>query len=354
MATVPAWVGFATAAAVLLAVSIGSYFFYSARGGDTPAHDPEMVRQDGPKHDTTPEKNSQSAPLDRDAVIAKGPDKPSEGANPEEKPAGSNESDAMPPQDRSPAPPGPVLAFPTPDMEMFQPQKPDVDLGVILNLADLDLDKFAGEVKKASALRLELPCHEAAKAFARVEAALKDRNTGLLVDQNAQLRLKMLKYKTNYVFFIEDLTQEELAALLQQLGGDDKKAEAKHKGDGQFDKVMVNRMTEDDHKQLAQLLGVDLRTLPVPKAGAPLKVDPSKPLSDTTGTQVVQTLTGQGGTPRPDPSKPTVKPPDRMALALAYNPVRPTANSAEVKRFLDSRKPPRGGTLQVLLVLREM
>jgi hypothetical protein len=39
-------------------------------------------------------------------------------------------------------------------------------------------------------------------------------------------------------------------------------------------------------------------------------------------------------------------------LAMPYNPVRPRRDSAEVKRFLDERKPLRPGALQVLLVLR--
>jgi hypothetical protein len=43
---------------------------------------------------------------------------------------------------------------------------------------------------------------------------------------------------------------------------------------------------------------------------------------------------------------------EHTMLAMPYNPVRPHRDSAEVKRFLDERKPLRPGALQVLLVLR--
>jgi hypothetical protein len=86
------------------------------------------------------------------------------------------------------------------------------------------------------------------------------------------------------------------------------------------------------------------------RSSAPLGVDVTRPLNEQTATQVTRSLEGQGG--RPDTGKPAVKAPERFALALAYNPVRPRSGSPEVKRFLDSRKPVRPGAVQVLLVLR--
>jgi hypothetical protein len=111
-------------------------------------------------------------------------------------------------------------------------------------------------------------------------------------------------------------------------------------------------MSDFDREELAKLLGPYAKLLQTPKLSGPLGVDPHKPVSDGTGTQVVQTLTGQGGPPRPEPGKPAVKPPEHQALILPYNPVRPQEKSAEIKLFLETRKPPRPGTIQVLLVLR--
>jgi hypothetical protein len=112
-------------------------------------------------------------------------------------------------------------------------------------------------------------------------------------------------------------------------------------------------MGPDDRKELSELLSIDPKQVQSTKPGTPLNVDIHKPLSETTAEQVAQSLAGQGGTPRPEPSKPAVKPPEHLALVLAYNPVRPRPGSVEIKRFLDNRKPPRSGAIQVLLVLRD-
>jgi hypothetical protein len=158
----------------------------------------------------------------------------------------------------------------------------------------------------------------------------------LVIDQIAQNRLKQAKAKTNYVFYADDLTPEELASLVQNLSAEDVKAEAKRKGDGLFDGLVVNRMSDADHKELKELLGVDPR-----QSTKAATIDPKKPLSETTGDQVVQNLAG---------GKPVAK--GSLALALAYNPERPRPNSADIKRFLEGHKTPRTGTLQVLLVVR--
>src|SRR5260221_1179250 len=110
--------------------------------------------------------------------------------------------------------------------------------------------------------------------------------------------------KTNFVFLVEDLTPEELFLLLRNLSAEDKRADSKQKSEVLFDKLLVDPMSEANYKQLAQLLGVDPRNVPGDKPKTPLGVDPKKPLSETTGNQVVQNLTGQGGPPRPDPNKP--------------------------------------------------
>ncbi len=39
---------------------------------------------------------------------------------------------------------------------------------------------------------------------------------------------------------------------------------------------------------------------------------------------------------------------------MVYNPARSSRGAPEVKRFLDGRKPPRPGSLQVMLVLRTL
>ena len=123
---------------------------------------------------------------------------------------------------------------------------------------------------------------------------------------------------------------------------------------GSVEVVVFNSMTDADREELCKLLGVKAKKLPDPQGTGPLGVDVRKPLSEKTGDDIAKSLTGQGGVPRPEPGKTMTKPPERLALAMPYNPVRPRPDSPEIKRFLAARKPPRPGTVHVLLVLREM
>ena len=116
------------------------------------------------------------------------------------------------------------------------------------------------------------------------------------------------------------------------------------------DHDVLPRLTPRDHKELADLMGLD-PTRSSPKPAGSLGTDLHKPLSEQTAEQVAKALAGQGGA-RPQPGKPAAKAPEQVALVLAYNPVRPRPGSPEVKRFLDGRQPTRPGTVQVLLVLR--
>jgi hypothetical protein len=346
----PIWVGLAAAAAVLLAVSAGSYWYFNETTEPVLSHQ-QVAAKDKPgdlavkdKKDRIPNKNAS------DTRVVKGN---SEVENKKAEGILNNPPDQDPKD--SPNVKGPteaILASPVPEMEMFQPRVPSVSLGGVLSLHQLEIGEFKGQLKAGQAIRLELPCRETTRAFTKIETAFKAGNTSLLIDQIAQVRLKLPKMKTNYVFYVEDLTPEELFLLLRNLSAEDKRADAKQKSEVLFDKLLMDPMSEANYKQLAQLLGVDPRSVPADKPKTPLGVDPKKPLSETTGNQVVQNLTGQGGPPRPDPTKPGAKPGDHLALALAYNPVRPHANSPEVKRFLESRKPGRAGTIQVVLVLR--
>jgi hypothetical protein len=213
-------------------------------------------------------------------------------------------------------------------MEMFKLETANVALPVTVKLKELDQEanrkKLLGEWRQGTAFRLELPCKNGTRAFERLQVAWKAKGNSLLIDQEAQRRLKQPLWKTNYVLVTEDLTPEELFQMMQRLAAEDKKGETKRPPDVQFDSLVVTRMTKSDHKELSELLGVDLAA-----PGA-----------------------GQGGAAQPESGKAAAKVSEHHALALAYNPVRPRPGSAEVKRFLESRKPARPGTVQVLLVLR--
>ena len=66
----------------------------------------------------------------------------------------------------------------------------------------------------------------------------------------------------------------------------------------------------------------------------------------------MQSLKGQGP-PRPETGKLVVRPGERLAIVLAYNPARSQpSQSKEVRAFLENRQESRSGTLQMIVVLR--
>jgi hypothetical protein len=354
----PAWVGLAAAAAVLMVVGFGSYLYFSSS-----LHQPtgaSVARNGHPSPAIVGEQKDKEGPaLTREI---QGPPRPT----PEERIAQQSPPDAPSHQVAQNPPVKPVEGMPVPnptredpiltsgDKEMFKLEEVKISLPVTFKLRDFDQqvlhNQLMGELQKDKSFRMELPCRDGARALERLQSALKLHHVGLIIDQVAQRRLVNPQWKTNYVLFFENITPEELASLLEQIGVDDKKGLARRPPDVRFDgHLVLTRMTPTDHKELSTLLGVDPTVIP-PRAAGPLGVDPRKPLSELTASQVTQALEGQGGNPRPGAS--SQKPSDQMALVLAYNPVRPNSGSAQVKQFLDTRKPARPGTIQVLLVLR--
>lgn len=252
-----------------------------------------------------------------------------------------------------PAPPKEESAL-TDRLEMFQLDRVPDTLPVVVKVSDLDREArrkdLLAELGKDGDCRIELPCKHGSKAFDRVQQAARTIHLGLIVEKQAQERIKQ-KWRTNYVLYVENLTPEELTRFVQQIGIEDRKSSAGKPAEAQIDRLVLTRMTVQQRKELSTLLGID-PTATAPSANGPLGTDLRKPLSDLTAQQLSRALAGQGGTPRPEAGKAAVKPPDHFALVLAYNPVRPAPGSEEIKRFLESRKPARSGTIRVLLVLR--
>jgi hypothetical protein len=238
-------------------------------------------------------------------------------------------------------------------LEMFQLDRAADTLPVVIKVRELTQatkrQSFLDELRKDSSFRIEFPCKHGTKAFERVRNAAQTIRLGLIVEKQAQERIKM-KWHTNYVLYVENVTPEELTRFLHQVGEEDLKLSAGKTAEEHIDRLVLTRMTDKQRKELSTLLGIDPITS-IPSSKGPLGTDPSKPLSDQTAQQLGLALAGQG-IPRPGTGNATVKPPERFALVLAYNPVRPAPGSKEIKLFLDSRKPARPGALHVLLVLR--
>ncbi len=344
----PVWVGAAAAAAVLFAVATASYCTFAAFL-DRPAAPSAVAHHQNNRPLIVPTAKAADE-VRNDVAQTPSPD-PVEKSKPDLAPAPPPHTDDVAHQEPIDPKPAPIPdkeepVFTSEGMEMFvelKPVVPTLDVPVTFKLRDLQQDathkKLLAELEKDSAVRLELPCPDGSRAFERLQAILKTHHAELMIDASAQRRLAKPAWRTNYVLYSEGMTAAELALLLQQVGAD------KRPGENPFDHLVVRRMTERDHKELSDLLGVDPVQVKPSKVAGAQAVDPRKPVSDQTAVQVAAALAAQG--------KGGVKTTaEHTMLAMPYNPVRPRRDSAEVKRFLDERKPLRPGTLQVLLVLR--
>jgi hypothetical protein len=313
----PLWASLAAAAAVLVAVGFGSFIYFAH-----PAPGSQLASKDSPAVDPMPEPppNPDEGGKDNQATkVADGGaklDRPKEPQPPEQLPMPFVVNDTP----RDPVNPTTVLGSesetPVPGMEIFMPHVVKPPFALLEDVRTIQADKLRKALGEETALRVELPCADTAKAFRRLQLALKEVGIALAIDAAAQNRLDKPRLRSNYVLFVEDLTAEELARALAKVGSDDKKAaEVRPKPDGQFSKMVVNLLSDADRKELSDVLRVEARQL-------------------------------QAGSGKS-------KGAERLALAVTYNPERPKANSPEVKRYLESRKPARAGAIQVLLVLRE-
>jgi hypothetical protein len=195
------------------------------------------------------------------------------------------------------------------------------------------------ELKKDDAIHLDIFCKESTRGAELVQAALRARGQTLIVDAIAQERLKK-KQKSEFVFYSESMTSDEIAQLLEHLGADDKKAETKKSGDGQFDKFMLLEFAIADQREMSKLLGMPQFKLPKLKVSG--VIDPRKPLEASTASQLGATL------PKGGPSRG-----EKLTLMISnggagHNPQA----SKEIKSFLDKRGDRKPGTVPMMLVLR--
>src|SRR5262249_26341209 len=126
----------------------------------------------------------------------------------------------------------------------------------------------------------------------------------------------------------------------------DRAAAEKRAAELRFDgSLVVKDLSRWDRAELRHLLGVDpVRVRPAPPK--PPTVDIRKPLEQQTQAQVNDVLDGKRS-PRPGTTQPELS---ALVLHLLPSPTR----AAEVRRFVEQRKPARPGTLQAFIVLRNL
>jgi hypothetical protein len=255
-----------------------------------------------------------------------------------------------------PAPPKPIIILPD-EPRLTAPVIPSEDLSippvkVSLNLSFTDLQKDPGkkrlldELRSGIGHRVDLGCADTAVALDRLRQSLTKQDIHLMIDQDAQERLT-LRLKSNFAFYVDDLTAEETLAILHLMNTEDQKNGPRRKTAPAFDNLIVNELSRPDRLELSNRLGIDPTKLSVqPKT--PLAADIHQPLSAKTEQQVVQSLKNSSRTTQ----NTVLKPGERVAVAVTCDTQRPRSPSAEIKACLESRPNPRSGTLQMLVILR--
>jgi hypothetical protein len=336
------WANMAAAAAVLLAVSVGTYLVVILNNqqklnpdvaerpvvaSSTPSivHPenarpaPEVVRRSAQPDAETVE----SLPMPREEIVAAVPMQ--ESTDPNEQ-AGAG-----------------VLTVPfSPSLNLFKVDMPK--LPPILLLRDLDQSAqrsiMIESVKGEDACHIDLFCKDANKEFERVQAALRAQGKRTIVETLAQQRLQA-RMKTSFVFFAESMTADDIAKLFTALAIEERRIDAK-----QLDKVVLTSFSPNNQKTLATLLGVDPKQLSL-KSKAATPIDPQKPISDSTADKVAKAITEK------DKSGASARAGDHVVIGLSYNPIRQApALSKEVREFLNLHKERRPGTVALMLVIR--
>jgi hypothetical protein len=198
----------------------------------------------------------------------------------------------------------------------------NVDPPLFAQFRELDQEKrrkeLEEELRKGKARRMDLTCLEMPAAIQRLQLALKKEGIEVIVDHDADNRLR-LGLKTEYALYVDSVTAEEVVAVMRQLRSDDREREAKRRA-SLFETFVLNAFGSDDQRNLSRLLG-----------------------SDPTSSSSAQK--GQGGT--------AAKVKQHMALLVTYSLENSRSTSQEVKLFLESRGERQAGTWPMLLVLRK-
>ena len=334
------WVNFASAACVLLMVSIGSYLYFASSQSYYKAREKERdlaanrlpvnhfdVPAKLPSSRTSDQKPPTPEILPAPETIVQLPREVIErGPSPRSVP---NDSVLSPPKD------------PLPEIEPFDLNKIRVSQFFKLNeLAEESArKKLAAEIGRDELIRLDLFCETTPKSLEMVLSALKAHGIVTLTDSFVTERLKR-KAPMEVMIFTEAMSPNEVALFLAALGAEDQKSRA-----GEFTTLVAAPFLLADLNKLGRLLGVP-NVLPKPVKGKQ-GVDIRKPLPQGTAEHVAASLARMGSTGAPVPK------PEKTAMIVAYSPIngKPAA-SKEIKQFLDRRGERAANAKPLMLVLR--
>jgi negative regulator of sigma E activity len=335
-----AWATISAAAAILLSVGVGTYLYFVGIKHQRPGSVNDLARQHAPEQPDT-----RVLPRDAEELAVA----PEQGPAPRDKPddvARIDRPELLP--DPRVVPVDAPLTNPASVEDHHILQVIPGRMPLILPLHDLDQAypkrRLREDLGKDEIIRLDLFCKDATRGAELLQAVLKAKGQHVIVDAQAADRLKK-KQRTEYLFYTEAMTPQEVTALLEQLGAEDKKAEQKKSGDGQFDNFVLAPFQAADLEKMARLLGVPTSQLkPAPRKEA--GVDVRRPISESTGAALADALSK---------SSPGAKNGGKLTLVLPFSPAAGDPHrSKEIKQFLEKRGERKAGTTPLMLVLKAL
>ena len=362
----PVGLSLASAAAVLLVIGLGSYLYLATvdrqHRGEVAVRDAQSGLEPAPQSMIAPPVTASAAPhsVQRERLGPPAAESEAKAPLPAAIPGTKDDKPVGDPREK-------LLASPL-RQEATPLEDPDVPIARAFNLRDLQQavgkQKLQQQLQKGVAHRIDLRCTDTLAAVQRLKKALEIPGIGCIIDQDAQALLKLgMGRNTPLALYLEEVTAQEMIAVLQQLSSADRTESREDRGAvgganqvhparplRVFDMVVVDAMTREDQRRIPWELGLAPAQLDAPMPKEQVRAAARNLLPTITAKNAAQLQEGQG-TPQVDSAKPVVESLDRQALVVAYTPGRPRPTSVELKRFLDSRKEPRAGTVQILLVL---
>jgi hypothetical protein len=185
------------------------------------------------------------------------------------------------------------------------------------------------------AVHLDVSVTNQRQAVQRLETVLQNKGIRVVIDPPAQTKLGVQHSKTQFVIYAENVRPDELAAMLYELGTDERARTS-------IEALTVSKVTDEDQQQLSGLLGIkaeELRDPPAPNQKQQLGTFIPKEDKNSATAQANPVRTG-----------PVAE--SRVAMVLA-NGARDGALSSEVKYFLNQRRQLQPGALQVIVIVHQ-
>jgi len=211
------------------------------------------------------------------------------------------------------------------------------------------MGRLTEELRRDTSYQVNVSVRNHGQTVQRLQTVMQKQGIQVFMDSSVQnqIRKPQPKQPVSFVLYTENLQAEEVAGWLEQLGKDEPAtpSSAQHNGS-----VLLAPLSTKQRTYMSQMLGVSVKALAPPERQGRIEL-PMPVHMEPDGDKKPEVKKGQG-TPKvkQTPTK------NRFAVVLAVTPganVNPMASRA-VKDFLAKRQAQRPGTLQVMVVVNQL